>query len=107
MQVLNVRAHEIEIAVDSFVHGIGFALAVVGSTFIFSKRRWCGNPDCGGGRLHGRPDRNAYRISALQHEWQWRFKRLARRLDHAAIFVMIAGSYTPFALISIGGGRSS
>jgi hemolysin III len=26
-----------------------------------------------------------------------------RRLDHAAIFVMIAGTYTPFAAIAIGG----
>jgi hemolysin III len=30
-------------------------------------------------------------------------KGLYRRLDHAAIFVMIAGTYTPFALIAIGG----
>ncbi|MFY9642840.1 MAG: hemolysin III family protein [Rhodomicrobium sp.] len=30
-------------------------------------------------------------------------KEILRRLDHAAIFVMIAGSYTPFALV-IGGG---
>ena len=28
---------------------------------------------------------------------------LLRRLDHAAIFLMIAGSYTPFALIALGG----
>lgn len=28
---------------------------------------------------------------------------LFRRLDHAAIFVMIAGTYTPFLLIAIGG----
>lgn len=28
---------------------------------------------------------------------------LWRRLDHAAIFVMIAGTYTPFAAIAIGG----
>jgi hemolysin III len=27
-----------------------------------------------------------------------------RRLDHAAIFVMIAGTYTPFLAIAIGGG---
>jgi hemolysin III len=26
-----------------------------------------------------------------------------RRLDHAAIFVMIAGTYSPFALVAIGG----
>ncbi len=31
-------------------------------------------------------------------------KERLRRLDHAAIFLMIAGSYTPFALIKIGGG---
>jgi hemolysin III len=30
-------------------------------------------------------------------------REILRRCDHAAIFVMIAGSYTPFALISIGG----
>lgn len=32
-----------------------------------------------------------------------RYKTIFRRLDHAAIFVMIAGTYTPFTLISIGG----
>jgi len=30
-------------------------------------------------------------------------KAILRRLDHAAIFVMIAGTYTPLALIGIGG----
>ena len=30
-------------------------------------------------------------------------KRLFHRLDHAAIFLMIAGTYTPFALVAIGG----
>ena len=30
-------------------------------------------------------------------------KRLYRRLDHAAIFLMIAGTYTPFALVALGG----
>ena len=32
-----------------------------------------------------------------------RGKEIFRRLDHAAIFLMIAGSYTPFALLAIGG----
>lgn len=32
---------------------------------------------------------------------QW--KALLRRFDHAAIFVMIAGTYTPFSLLLIGG----
>ncbi|HEU4518461.1 MAG TPA: hemolysin III family protein, partial [Microvirga sp.] len=30
-------------------------------------------------------------------------KRLLCRLDHAAIYLMIAGTYTPFALVAIGG----
>jgi hemolysin III len=31
------------------------------------------------------------------------WKGVFRRLDHAAIFVMIAGTYTPFTLLAIGG----
>lgn len=32
-----------------------------------------------------------------------RWKDILRKFDHSAIFVMIAGTYTPFALIEIGG----
>lgn len=32
-----------------------------------------------------------------------RSRAVLRRLDHAAIFLMIAGTYTPFALVAIGG----
>jgi hemolysin III len=41
--------------------------------------------------------------SALYHRFPWRstVRRLwARRLDHSMIFVFIAGSYTPFALLA-------
>ena len=31
------------------------------------------------------------------------WKEALRRFDHAAIFVMIAGTYTPFAMVAIGG----
>ncbi len=44
--------------------------------------------------------------SALYHRFPWRSaaRRLwARRLDHAMIFVFIAGSYTPFALLRFHG----
>ncbi len=33
-------------------------------------------------------------------------KRILRRLDHSAIFVLIAGTYTPFLLVDLGGGWS-
>ena len=34
-----------------------------------------------------------------------RARRVLRRFDHAAIYLMIAGTYTPMALIGLGGGR--
>jgi len=44
--------------------------------------------------------------SALYHRFPWRSaaSRLrARRLDHATIFVFIAGTYTPFAILAFSG----
>ncbi len=39
--------------------------------------------------------------SALYHRvtWQERSRRMMRRLDHSMIFLLIAGTYTPFALV--------
>ncbi len=37
----------------------------------------------------------------MMHSHRWR--EYLRRADHSAIFVMIAGSYTPFTLLKIGG----
>jgi len=44
-------------------------------------------------------------ISAAYHRphWQPAPRQRMRRLDHAAIFLMIAGTYTPFCLITLGG----
>jgi hemolysin III len=44
--------------------------------------------------------------SALYHRFPWRSaaaRLRARRLDHAMIFVFIAGTYTPFALLAFEG----
>jgi hemolysin III len=44
-------------------------------------------------------------ISALYHRVTWRpsARRWMRRLDHAAIYLLIAGTYTPFALLALSG----
>jgi hemolysin III len=45
-------------------------------------------------------------ISATYHRVEWRSPRARlwmRRADHAAIFVFIAGTYTPFALLVVSG----
>jgi len=44
--------------------------------------------------------------SALYHRFPWRntaARLRARRLDHAMIFVFIAGTYTPFAMLGFAG----
>jgi hemolysin III len=44
--------------------------------------------------------------SALYHRRPWRSARArawARRVDHSMIFVLIAGTYTPFALLAFSG----
>ncbi len=44
-------------------------------------------------------------VSALYHRvtWQPRARRWMRRLDHSMIFVLIAGTYTPFSLLVLDG----
>jgi hemolysin III len=44
-------------------------------------------------------------ISALYHRitWRSRARRWMRRLDHAAIYLLIAGTYTPFGLLALSG----
>ena len=42
-------------------------------------------------------------FSTLYHSLRGRAKSVFRRLDHLAIYLLIAGSYTPFALVTLRG----
>lgn len=44
-----------------------------------------------------------YSVSTLYHSLRGRAKRILRKLDHLSIYLLIAGSYTPFCLISLRG----
>jgi len=44
-----------------------------------------------------------YTISTLYHSLRGRPKDILRRLDYCAIYLLIAGSYTPFALVTLRG----
>jgi hemolysin III len=50
-----------------------------------------------------------YGTSALYHRrtWQPRARAIMRRLDHSMILVLIAGTYTPFALVLLHGTTST
>lgn len=44
-----------------------------------------------------------YLSSTFYHSLSGRAKALFRKLDHAAIYLLIAGTYTPYALVSLQG----
>lgn len=44
-----------------------------------------------------------YSISTIYHSVRGRAKKVLRKLDHLSIYLLIAGSYTPFCLISLRG----
>ena len=44
-----------------------------------------------------------YLVSTIYHSIRGRAKDVFRKLDYVAIYLMIAGSYTPFALVTLGG----
>ena len=44
-----------------------------------------------------------YTLSTLYHSLRGRAKLIFQKLDHAAIYLLIAGSYTPFTLVTLRG----
>lgn len=44
-----------------------------------------------------------YAVSTVYHSVRGRLKRLFQKLDHLSIYLLIAGSYTPFCLIKLRG----
>lgn len=81
-------------------HGIGFLLAVASLPIlvVFSARD--GHPvDIVATSVFSATMMLLYLVSTLYHAVpSGRFKALLNRVDHAAIFLFIAGSYTPFVL---------
>lgn len=44
-----------------------------------------------------------YTFSTLYHSFQGKLKRIYQKLDHVAIYLLIAGTYTPFTLVTLQG----
>ena len=45
-----------------------------------------------------------YTVSTLYHSLRGKAKRVFRKLDHYSIYLLIAGTYTPFTLVTLHGG---
>jgi len=95
-----------ELAADAVVHGIGIAAAVIGAgalIVIASVKR--------NGLELATVTTYSFGLLAMlicstvyNMAERSRYRELLRRFDHAAIFVMIAGTYTPFTTIGLAGG---
>ncbi|MEX0646533.1 MAG: hemolysin III family protein [Balneolaceae bacterium] len=44
-----------------------------------------------------------YTFSTLYHSFRGKWKRIFQKLDHASIYLLIAGTYTPFTLVTLRG----
>jgi hemolysin III len=89
----------------SVIHGIGIVLAIAALAVLTSYASAFGTArhivSCS---IYGATLIILYSASTLYHSIQHRTaKKILRIFDHSAIFLLIAGSYTPFLLISMGG----
>ena len=90
---------------NSVTHGVGIVLSVAGLAALTAFASVFGTAwhivSCS---IYGVTQILLYTASTLYHSIPLpRAKSVLRVLDHAAIFLLIAGTYTPFALVNLGG----
>jgi len=85
---------------NSISHGIGLLAALAGAPFLIVSEVRHGDPaGIVGGSIFAATLIVLYLASTLYHALpRNNVKRIFRILDHGAIFLMIAGTYTPFTL---------
>ena len=85
---------------NSITHGIGAVLSVAGLTLLVALAALRGDAwDIVSYAIYGGSLVTLYLISTLYHSFRRpRIKQFFRKLDHSAIFVLIAGTYTPYLL---------
>jgi hemolysin III len=90
---------------NALTHGLGFLLAVASMPIlVWQAQRLGGTVDVVGAAVFAATMMLLYGVSALYHALPaGTAKHWLQRLDHAAIYLFIAGSYTPFTLGVLGG----
>ena len=89
---------------NSATHMLGALLAVAGMVILIRLASHEGDPwKIVSFSLYGAMLVILYSISTLYHVTRGRAKAILQKCDHAAIYLLIAGSYTPFALVTLRG----
>jgi hemolysin III len=90
---------------NAVTHGIGALLSIAGLAVLVSFAALYGDAwHVVSTSIFGATLVLLYAASTAYHSvWHRQTKRILQRLDHAAIFLLIAGTYTPFALVNMRG----
>ncbi|MBA4261515.1 MAG: hemolysin III [Comamonadaceae bacterium] len=89
---------------NSISHLVGAGLAVAAAALLITSASLQGDPwRIVAFSVYGAMLVALYLASTLYHALRGRAKAVFRKLDHCSIYLLIAGSYTPFALISLQG----
>lgn len=90
---------------NAITHAIGIALSVAGLALLVTTASLHGDAwQVVSVAIFGATLVLLYTASTLYHSFrQPETKRLLRKFDHAGIFLLIAGTYTPFLLVSLRG----
>jgi hemolysin III len=89
---------------NAWTHLVGAVLAVAGSIVLVVLAALGGDPwKIISVSIYGATLVLLYSFSALYHSFRGRAKDILRKLDHQSIYLLIAGSYTPFCLVTLHG----
>nr|WP_201758942.1 hemolysin III family protein [Burkholderia sp. ISTR5] len=90
---------------NSITHGIGALMSMAGLATLVTMGALKGDPyRVVSAAVYGAALLVLYAVSTLYHSvHQPRLKAILQKCDHSAIYLLIAGSYTPFTLITLRG----
>ena len=89
---------------NSISHLIGAAGALAGLSVLVVLASRQGDPwKIVSSSVYGTTLLLLYVVSTLYHSLRGRAKTVFRKLDHAAIYLLIAGTYTPYTLVTLHG----
>lgn len=89
---------------NAWTHLIGAILAFIGAIWLVIIASLDGNPNkVVSVAIYGVTLALLYCVSTIYHCVRGRAKLIMRKMDHLSIYLMIAGSYTPFCLVTLHG----
>lgn len=89
---------------NAISHLVGALLALAGSVVMIVMASLSGDPwKIVSVAIYGMTLVLLYSFSTLYHSMRGPLKQLFQKLDHHSIYLLIAGSYTPFCLVSLRG----